>query len=776
MVRARTALITVGLLVWARPLPAQERLALDARPIDNVASQTETYAGHKVVRAEVRTPADLEVILSITPDPWTDYPGVWSFPFRVPPERMVDLDASGIPYEILIDDLGPVARQHLERPATRGTWDAYMTLAEILSVLNDLATSRPDLCEVTSFGTSIDGRQLWALHITGSAAAPKPAVVYNALMHCREWLTAPVVLYLADHLVNNYDSDPAIAYLVDNVDIYLAPCVNPDGYVYTWTSQRYWRKNRRSNGDGTWGVDLNRNWGYEWGYDDIGSSPVTSSETYRGPFAFSEPETTWLSNFILSRPGLLAYMDYHTYGQKLMWPWGYDYLGGPDEPDGTTFQTLGDAMQALIEGVHGVSYAAGPLAETIYLANGCSVDWAYGEAGAAAFTIELRPAGGGLPAFNPPPTEILPTCQENLPAILHLTEWAADQIGTSISLPNGVPEVLTPYTPEVIDVQIDSFFESAVPGSATLHYRYDGGGYQTAPLTYVGGSLYRATLPGAACDDTPEYYFSVEGSKTGVTYEPANAPAERYTAPVGTLVNTFRDNFETDTGWTVVDSPELTDGSWTRGVPVGGGDRGDPPTDYDGSGRCYLTDNVDGDSDVEDGITWLISPTIDLTDGNAIVRYAVWYTNNTNSNPAEDVFKIYVSNDNGSNWTPAETIGPVTSAGWTKHSFAVGNFVVPNDQVRVRFEASDLGGKSLVEAGVDAFGVDHVECALVAGDADEDGDVDADDYAYLWDCLGGPDQPIPGTCTVPPGVFDFDADADVDLDDFGEFQVVFESY
>jgi len=170
---------------------------------------------------------------------------------------------------------------------------------------------------------------------------------------------------------------------------------------------------------------------------------------------------------------------------------------------------------------------------------------------------------------------------------------------------------------------------------------------------------------------------------------------------VGRTTIVLHDDFEQDNGWTVESESGITS-EWERGIPIDD-DRGDQPTDYDGSGKCYITGNTN-DEDVDDGITWLISPTLVFdSEADARIDYALWYTNDYGADPNNDLFLVYVSNDNGASWVVAETIGPLSQSGWIEHSFLLSDFITPSSQVKVRFEASDLNDGSVVEAGVDTF-------------------------------------------------------------------------
>ncbi len=281
----------------------------------------------------------------------------------------------------------------------------------------------------------------------------------------------------------------------------------------------------------------------------------------------------------------------------------------------------------------------------------------------------------------------------------------------TFEFPDGRPSIVHPSGTTSLTVRVIAGEGEPNQNAITLHVD-SGDGFAAVPMSPLGSGLYSAAFPPASCDDIIRYYVSAETTKGEPVVEPRNAPDVFFEAAVasGSMI-AFADNFESNLGWTV--SGDAADGHWNRGVPVGGGDRGDPPTDGDGSGQCYLTDNVDGNSDVDDGTTILTSPTFDATGGNAFVSYWRWYSNNSGSNPSQDIFEVELSNDNGQSWVTLEIVGPAgteAGGGWYYKTFRIADTITPTDEMRIRFIASDLGGGSVVEAGVDGVSIDVLTC------------------------------------------------------------------
>ena len=285
-----------------------------------------------------------------------------------------------------------------------------------------------------------------------------------------------------------------------------------------------------------------------------------------------------------------------------------------------------------------------------------------------------------------------------------------------IRLPEGTPEYVLPDSQITIKVQIREGLDTLVPGSGMVHYRFKGGTFTPSILAPLGGDLYQAVLPAPSCGELPEYYFSAEGEIAGLVTSPPEAPSELYHSAVGDPVILFVDDFEADLGWTVENDPSLTDGAWERGVPVGGGERGDPPTDYDHSGKCYVTDNEAGNSDVDGGTTRLISPALDLAGKDTWISFARWFSNNFGDAPYSDVMEVSISSDGGSAWSTVEALMQENaSGGWFVRSFRATDFIVLTSDVKLQFVVSDTGEGSVVEAGVDAVMAVHCRC-----DSDDD--------------------------------------------------------
>ncbi|MCG8449858.1 MAG: PEP-CTERM sorting domain-containing protein [Pirellulales bacterium] len=310
-------------------------------------------------------------------------------------------------------------------PAHAQWYDNYQNLTSIYDRLDQFQTTYPGLVSSFSIGQSYEGREIRGIRIsgTGGAKSTKPAVLLNSMQHAREWITPMTTIYAAEQLLAEYSTSSSVMEMLDEVDFYVIPVVNPDGYEYSWASpaNRYWRKNRRDNGNGTFGVDLNRNWGFGWGGGGSSLNPL--SDTYRGTAPFSEPETAAMRDFYYNHPNLVGNIDFHSFTQLILGPFGFSFVEEP--ADNALMMDLAVEMAASIKAVHGKTYVPQP-ASDLYQASGISIDWTYGSENVYSYTIELRPAGPlNISSFDLPPEEILPTAEEAYAAVLDLGEFTA---------------------------------------------------------------------------------------------------------------------------------------------------------------------------------------------------------------------------------------------------------------------------------------------------------------------------------------------------------------
>ena len=310
-----------------------------------------------------------------------------------------------------------------------GSMGGFYTWQEILDNLDTMYAKYPNIMtEKFSIGQTYEGREMYVVKISDNPNIneEEPEVFYNSLIHSREPAAMMALMYYMYYLLENYGSDPEVTYLVNNRQIYFLPVFNVDGYEYNRRNHPsgggIWRKNRHLNSDGTYGVDLNRNYGYKWGHDDIASSPIPSSDIYRGTAPFSEPETNNVRNFIKQHNFKTA-LNYHTLGNLVILPWGYT---AEEVPDSILYREYGADMTQYNK------YTWGIYDEIIYSVNGGADDWMYGEQSEKnkifSVTVEV---GRGSDGSWPPESRIFPLVEENLFPNLYLT-WVAGGFITSI--------------------------------------------------------------------------------------------------------------------------------------------------------------------------------------------------------------------------------------------------------------------------------------------------------------------------------------------------------
>ncbi|VDK53521.1 unnamed protein product [Anisakis simplex] len=294
----------------------------------------------------------------------------------------------------------------------------YHSFDDIINYLNALAITYPDRVRVMPIGITHEGRQIPLIQIGKPSRRMKPGIWIDGGIHAREWISPAVVLYMINQLVEKYDKDAEMRNLVDSIDWFIAPLLNPDGYEYSRSSThpdiRLWRKNRspqvciqtrQSNlflliafeinmfsfveTRCCQGVDLNRN--FDWDFGVEGSSTDPCSEIYQGAYAFSEPETRAVRDFLTSHNAQMrAFLTFHSYSQILMYPFGHQvrtYTSDVRDLRNTALHAA-NALRSL----YGTKYTVGTGADTLYPASGGSEDWAKGRMRIKySYLFELRP-------------------------------------------------------------------------------------------------------------------------------------------------------------------------------------------------------------------------------------------------------------------------------------------------------------------------------------------------------------------------------------------------
>ena len=669
-----------------------------------------------------------------------------------------DLDKlilENISYDIIHEDIEEFYKSRLiqnysSRDFNYGSMGGYYTFQEIEENIDELISLYPNIIsEKISIGLSLEGRNIWALKVSDNPNIneQEPQALYTGLHHSREPMSYMNLFYFMHWLGENYETDLLAQHLVNNRELWFIPAINPDGLVYNETiapeGGGMQRKNTRDTCSSTpIGVDLNRNYGYLWGYDNEGSSPDGCNETYRGTSPFSEPETQAVRDFVNQHDFKINF-NYHSYSDLLIYPFGYEYENNAPQEDIDIFIEYGQDMVQY----NGYTLGTGP--DLLYPVNGDACDWMYGEANIFSYTPEI---GSNSDGFWPATQRILPLAQENLYPNQVLALNAGSKYDVNISIDSESFNSNNVY-PLFISIMNRGLSDSN--GAVQVEI------ISSDNLVF---ELNEITLNGL---DSREYidlgdisYFelsnqSASGSIETITVNVYDNDYYYYSDSIeiliGEPISYIFDDFESNSLWQVGAQTDLASaGVWERAIPSPTYEDDNqivqPNEDHTEFGNyCYMTENStnpdnETQSDVDGGATTLFSPVFDLSMYEiALVSYWKWYTNNLGNNPGTDYWKVDVSNDEGLSWISLENTN-LSNNFWQFEQFLISDYVTLTDKMQFRFIAEDIfndgdvgSGGSLVEAALDDFRIsifeNNNECNL--GDINQDALVNVVDVVLL---------------------------------------------
>lgn len=494
--------------------------------------------------------------------------------------------------------------------------ECYAHLDNMYALYPELITQKAPISDLVTF----ENRPVYYVKLSDNPNEneDEPQVLYTGMHHAREGIGMQVQLYFMYYLLENYATNKEVQDLVNNTELYFIPIFNIDGYARNIQTNPsgggMWRKNRSPNSDGSFGTDINRNYGFYWGYDDEGSSPIPYDETYRGSAPFSELETQMMKEFCEAHNFKLA-INFHSYSNLFLYAWGYTPDPSPDE---NVFSEYSKYMTA------DNHYTYGPGSTTIYPTNGGSDDWMYGEQTTKnkilSWTPEIGNDGDG---FWPATQRIIPLCQENmLLAIL-----AARYSGTYGEIIDQTP-MIVPERDFYATFDVKRFGQT--PANYTVQIEPLGDEFESVgdPVTVSGLSVF-----GKATDSIPfTLKSSVKSSDTirfvyvlndgFVTYRDT---VEKY---FGTPVLLYFDDLTTSVNWT---------GQWALSNM------------FPWSAPTSMADSPTGNyGSNANKSTTLVQP-VTLTNASvaALSFYAKW-----NIEAGYDYVQVFISSNNGTTWTP----------------------------------------------------------------------------------------------------------------------------
>lgn len=673
-------------------------------------------------------------------------------------EEQAQLRAAGLDFRVVQEDLtrfyaeraaGDLPPGALGLGAGAGSMGGFRTLAEMETFMIHLAVQEQSFVSLPfTIGTSHEGRPVRAFRVSTTPQvhdASKPTVWYDALHHAREPMSGEALLRFAEELAVGHGVDPEMTRLVETRQFVFLPCVNPDGYEFNRElapgGGGMWRKNKRLNSGGTLGVDLNRNYDWQWGPMWPGSSSIEGHSDYRGPAPFSEPEAAALRDFAAQELPRVA-VSMHSYADAWVFPWGYDAVLTPDD---AVFRDL--ASRAASEG-----WTSGAIWEALYFANGSSLDWLYGTHGTYALAVEIGDAQDG---YWPSPArvdELYAQAREGLLAAarsagawMELRDLRWGEVLGDGDLYREAGERWALYA-DLENIGLDALSGSVAVGATSPVF---------APL---GGALPVQLAPGARALFGPLEVDIASGAVGGVDH-PFELQLDwgGLTTPVevserlGEPRVLARDDMQAaDFGW-AVDVPGV--GAWERAVPAA--TAAQPGADASGQpgGKCWVTGAKGGPADANDvdGVTRLVTP---IFRAAHVQHLALELQVAFHASGADDALRVEVSNDAGLSWVPVEELPP--TSGWEAFSLRLDTVITLSDSMRLRFTAEDLGADGTVEAALDDLVLESDGAAVSLGlwGAPRLGEplryalahpaTASQPYRLLWSLSSGPGVAVPG--------------------------------
>ncbi|XP_056307748.1 carboxypeptidase A4 isoform X2 [Danio aesculapii] len=393
------------------------------------------FNGDQVLRIHAESEDHIEVLKEL--DEELDF---WTHGFST--ERPVDvrvphaslyavkdfLKENNIPFTVMINNVQDlldeqkaemVSNAATERNTKIFDFAAYHDLGTIYSFMDTLVASHPNLISKINIGNSYESRPMYALKFS-TGGVNRPAIWIDAGIHAREWVTQASAVWIADKMASDYGIDPSVTSLLGQMDVYLMIVTNPDGYAFTHTDNRMWRKTRSVNlGSSCRGADPNRNW--DAGFGGPGASKNPCSDSYHGPYAHSEVEVKNVVDLIKSHGNFKSFISIHSYSQLLMYPYGYTCTNIPDQNE---LHAVGTAAIKELMSLYNTKYQVGSICKIIYQASGGSIDWTYKIGIKYSFAFELRDTG--FYGFLLPANQIIPTAEETWLGLKNIMEYVRD--------------------------------------------------------------------------------------------------------------------------------------------------------------------------------------------------------------------------------------------------------------------------------------------------------------------------------------------------------------